>query len=319
MPTTPTGTFGEQRALAPSGNVSLSPAARSLPGSVTFVKPELLSVVMPVRNEAAHLAEQLAALAAQDYEGSWELVIADNGSTDDTPERAQAWAGRLPLRVVDASARRGCGPAKNQGVAAAGGDALAFCDGDDVVAPGWLAAHADALEGADLVAGAIVFFGDERGVEDSPVPTRAPTLLGWLPYAQGANASVWREAFERVGGFPEHNPYAEDVEFSWLVQLADLTFAYDPAAIVRKRTRSGTRAQLRQAYRYGKCDVDLYSRYRDRGATRPAPASLTRTYLGLVARLPGIASPGTRGRWAAQAGRRAGRIVASARRRAFLP
>jgi glycosyltransferase involved in cell wall biosynthesis len=285
------------------------------------VKPGLLSVVIPVRNEAAHLDEQLAALADQDYEGSWEVVVADNGSTDGTPERVQAWVTRLPLRLEDASVRAGTGAARNQGVAAAAGDALAFCDGDDVVVPGWLAAHAEALEGADLVAGAIVFFDDARGGESSTVPNRAPTLLGWLPYAQGANASVWRTAFDRVGGFPEHNPGAgaEDVEFSWLVQLADLRFAYQPAAIVQKRLRSGTRAQLRQAYRNGKCDVDLYTRYRDRGATRPDAMSLARTYLGLFARLPGLVSPAIRSRWASQTGRRAGRIVASARRRVFLP
>jgi glycosyltransferase involved in cell wall biosynthesis len=301
-----------------SGSVEVA-GGRFTPGSVTGVRPQLLSVVMAVRNEAAHLDEQLAALAAQEYEGAWEVVVADNGSTDDTRARAQAWTERLRLRIVDASARRGPGAARNDGVAAAAGDALAFCDGDDIVAPGWLAAHAHALDEADLVAGAIAFFDERRELGLPPVPTRAPTLLGWLPYAGGGNASVWRTAFEGVGGFPERNPCGEDVEFSWLVQLAGLTFAYQPAAVVHRRTRSGTRAQLRQAYRYGKCDVDLYARYRDRGATRAAPASLTRTYLGLVARLPGLGSPEIRGRWATQAGRRAGRIVASARARVLLP
>jgi glycosyltransferase involved in cell wall biosynthesis len=274
---------------------------------------------MPVRNESDHLEEQLAALAAQTYPLPWEIVVADNGSTDDTREVARGWATRLPLRVVDASDQPGCGPAKNRGVSAARGDALAFCDGDDIVAPGWLMAHADALDGADLVAGAIVLFDDEREVEQAPVPLRPPQLLGWLPYAQGANSSVWRAAFDRVGGFPEENPYAEDVEFSWLVQLAGLTFTYEPGALVRKRRRAGARAQLRQAYRYGKCDVDLYARYRDRGAGRADPTSLARTYLGLVARLPGLISPAIRARWASQTGRRAGRLVASLRRRVLLP
>ena len=46
-----------------------------------------LSVVMPAFNEAAHIADQLAALAAQEYLGDWEVLVADNGSTDDTPPR----------------------------------------------------------------------------------------------------------------------------------------------------------------------------------------------------------------------------------------
>jgi glycosyltransferase involved in cell wall biosynthesis len=287
---------------------------------VTRVKPRLLSVVMAVRNEAAHLDDQLAALASQDYEGSWEVVVADNGSTDDTPERSRAWGTRLPLRVVDASSRRGTGAARNQGVAASEGDAIAFCDGDDVVSPRWLTTHANALERGNLVAGAIVFF-DDRRVESPSVPTRPPTLLGWLPYAQGANTSVWRTTFDRVGGFPERysSAGAEDVEFSWLVQLADLSFVYEPAAIVHKRMRSGMWSQLRQAYRNGKCDVDLYERYRAMGARRQGTASLTRTYLGLVARLPGLPARNVRARWTSQVGRRAGRIVASARAGVFLP
>jgi glycosyltransferase involved in cell wall biosynthesis len=279
----------------------------------------MLTVVVPVHNEAVHIDEQLAALAAQTYTGEWELIVADNGSTDDTRARAEAWGDRLPLRVVDASARRGCGPAKNQGVAAATGDAFLFCDGDDVVAPGWLAAHAAALERAAIVAGAIVTFTDGAPITTKPVPTRAPTLLGWLPYAQGANSSVRREAYERAGGFNEANPYAEDVELSWRVQLDGGTFAYAPDAVVHKRVPAGTRALLRQYYRYGTCDVDLYERYRTRGVTRPPAKDLARTYGGLVARLPGLANPEVRTRWASQAGRRAGRLVASARRRVLFP
>lgn len=279
----------------------------------------MLSVVVPVRNEAAHLDEQLAALATQTYTGEWELIVADNGSTDDTRERARAWGDRLPVRVVDASARAGCGPAKNRGVAVAHGDAFVFCDGDDVVEPGWLAAHAAALEHADVVAGAIVPFTDGGPVGTGPVPTRPPTLLGWLPYAQGANSSVRRAAYARAGGFREANRHAEDVELSWRVQLDGGTFAYAPEAVVHKRVPATVAALLRQHYRYGTCDVDLYERYREHGVTRPPARDLARTYGGLVARLPGLGTPTVRRRWASQAGRRAGRLVASARRRVLFP
>jgi glycosyltransferase involved in cell wall biosynthesis len=274
---------------------------------------------MPVYNEATHIDAQLAALASQEYSGQWELVIADNGSTDDTVGRALAWKNRLPLQVQDASARRGSAFARNRAVAAAMGELLAFCDGDDIVAPGWLAAHTAALESSDLVAGAIVFFRDGEAPRDERIPTRAPTLLGWLPYAQSANASMRRATFERVGGFPEDTLYGEDVEFSWLAQLSGASFAYESAAIVHKRTPAGVRDQIRQYYRYGLWDVDLYERYRDRGVARPPARRLVRTYAGLVARIPGCLSPEVRDRWAMQVGRRAGRLVGSARRRVFYP
>jgi glycosyltransferase involved in cell wall biosynthesis len=277
------------------------------------------SVVMPVRNAAAHIDEQFAALAAQTYTGTWELIVADNGSTDDTRARAEAWADRLPVHVVDASSRAGAGPARNRGVAASAGELLAFCDADDLVDPGWLAAHVRALDAADLVAGSIVPFVHGAPMPAHDPPRHAPTLLGWRAYAQGANCSVRRETFERVGGFREDQRYGEDVDFSWRAQIDGATFAYAPDAVVRKRVPAGTRALLRRYYRYGTCDVDLYERYRSEGVRRPPARDLARTYGGLIARLPALRSPEVRMRWASQAGRRAGRIVASTRRRIFFP
>jgi glycosyltransferase involved in cell wall biosynthesis len=276
-----------------------------------------LSVVMPAFNEATHIEHQLRALAGQDYSGDWELVVADNGSTDGTGSIVEEWSNRLPVRLVNAASRRGCGPARNLGVRAAVGDALLFCDGDDVVAAGWLSSHAAALERVSLSAGAIVFFRGEPDPEPN-VPSSAPTLLGWLPYAQGANCGVRREAYEAVNGFNEANRYAEDVEFSWLVQLSGFSFGYTPTAIVHKRTRGSARDLFVQSYRYGTCDVDLYRRFRHRGAPRPTGRDVIRTYLGLVGRIPALGSRSVRERWLRQAGRRSGRLVASFREQTFL-
>src|SRR4051812_31222858 len=109
---------------------------------------------MPVLNGEAHIADQLAALAAQTYEGDWELVVVDNGCSDRTIEIARDWAPRFPrLRIADATRRRGLNVARNAGAAAARGDFLAFCDADDVASPGWLAALASAAPEADVVGG----------------------------------------------------------------------------------------------------------------------------------------------------------------------
>src|SRR5436190_10421104 len=119
--------------------------------------PRLVSVVIPVRNAARLLADQLYALAAQDYDGHWEVVVADNGSSDGSAAVARRLARRLPsLRVVDASGRRGVGPARNAGAAAAGGDLLAFCDADNVADRGWLGEIVRAATSADLVVGATI-------------------------------------------------------------------------------------------------------------------------------------------------------------------
>jgi glycosyltransferase involved in cell wall biosynthesis len=278
--------------------------------------PLALTVVIPAYNEAAAIDRQLAALASQQFEGAWEVVVGDNGSTDDTVARVLAWQDRMPVRVVDASRRRGAAAARNDAVAASEGNALLFCDADDAVADGWLKAHADALRSADLIAGAIVHIRPGASPVGTAVPDAAPTLLRWRPYGQTANCAVSRRAYDAVGGFPEHpNFVAEDVEFSWLAQLAGFDLRYARDAVVHKHARASGRARLRQHYQYGRCDVDLYRRFRAHGVPPPRGRDIARSYGGLVARLPGLLDDETRERWLSQLGRRAGRIVRSVKLR----
>ena len=154
----------------------------------------MISVVMPVYNAARVVGEQLDALAGQTYAGTAAFV--------------ERWRGRIPgLRVVDASARQGAAAARNLGARATGGDGLAFCDADDVVAPGWLAALAKALEDHEFVAGAC----DHEALNPGPAAnwharsfeTELPVTMGFLPYATSANMAVSRAAVSEVGGFDE--------------------------------------------------------------------------------------------------------------------
>jgi glycosyltransferase involved in cell wall biosynthesis len=284
------------------------------------VAPAALTVVIPAYNEGTRIDRQLEALSTQRYDGSWEVIVADNGSTDATRSRAEAWQDRLPVRVVDASHRRGAAAARNQAVAHASGDGLLFCDADDAVAEGWLPAHAEALGRGDLVAGAIAHVRTGTAEASAVVPDAAPTLLGWRPYGQTANCAVSRRAFDAVGGFPEHPDFvAEDVEFSWLAQLAGFELRYEPRAIVYKHARTTGRARMRQHYQYGRCDVDLYRRFRADGVPAPKARDVLRSYGGLVARLPGLGDAEIRERWLSQLGRRAGRIARSVELWTFFP
>ncbi|HEX7146508.1 MAG TPA: glycosyltransferase, partial [Actinomycetota bacterium] len=62
-----------------------------------------LSVILPVYNGAGTLDQQLEALAAQELGRPWELIVADNGSTDESQDVAISWKSRMPcLRLVDA-------------------------------------------------------------------------------------------------------------------------------------------------------------------------------------------------------------------------
>src|ERR1700678_1621886 len=114
----------------------------------------MISVVVPVRDGLPWMEEQLRALVEQESPQPWEIVVVDNGSTDQSLAVARRWAESEPrIRVVDAPGASGPGAARNVGVRAARGELLAFCDADDVVQTGWLSAFAEPLAGADVAGG----------------------------------------------------------------------------------------------------------------------------------------------------------------------
>jgi glycosyltransferase involved in cell wall biosynthesis len=284
--------------------------------------PRLVSVIIPVRNGADTIAEQLAALAGQRFGGAWEVVVADNGSTDATRAIAERWAERLPsLRVVDASQRAGSSYARNRGAEEAAGDFLAFCDADDVVAPEWL----DALVGAARTFDAVTGPQDATVINPPEVqawrPPRSRALPRgrYLPYAPSCNLGVWKRTFAATGGFSEEYPQAHDVEWSWRAQLAEYTLGYAPGAVVHYRYRTGTRGILRQAYVTGLDVARLYRDYRAKGLERASLGRAARRWLWLLVRLPYLASADRRGIWVRRAGESAGRLVGSIRFRVLYP
>ena len=97
-------------------------------------------MVIPTYNRLDTLPEVLAAVEGQRAGFAWELVVVDDGSTDGTA----AWLAErrfgVPARVVS-QPNRGPAAARNAGVAAAGGERVAFLGDDTVPSPGWLAAH----------------------------------------------------------------------------------------------------------------------------------------------------------------------------------
>lgn len=112
-----------------------------------------LSIVIPCLNSEATIGAQLSALATQTTRYPWEVLVADNGSRDDTLTIVKSFRDRIKrLAVIDASARRGAAYARNTGAKAAAGESLLFCDADDVMAEGYVEAMGRALEANPFVA-----------------------------------------------------------------------------------------------------------------------------------------------------------------------
>ena len=229
-----------------------------------------LSVVIPSRNAEATIGVQLGALAAQRADVDWEVLVADNGSSDGTRTVVERYRDRLPgLRVVEASGRRGPGHARNVGAAAASGRWLAFVDADDEVGEGWLQAVVDGLGQHDVIAGR---FEVHRLNAPSVTRSRRPdqdTGLQYspfglaLPHAGAGNLAVTRAAFEAVGGFDVGLTCLEDTDFCWRVQLAGHPLVFWPDAVVHVRLRSSLRRMWAQGRVYGAAAAELDHRYRD--------------------------------------------------------
>jgi glycosyltransferase involved in cell wall biosynthesis len=251
-----------------------------------------LSVVIPCRNEARHIGAMLDSLARQTWDGTWEVVVADNGSTDGTPEIVRRYTSRLPgLRVVDASARRGAGYARNVGVGSSGGTRILFLDGDDEVNDGYVRSMAAALEANALVAARLDLYklNPPWLLESWPAMDQqgGPLVdeLGLLPVVGSCAMGVQRAVFDDVGGFRPSLRAYEDADLSWRIQLAGQPRPLSVGgAVVHYRLPTSVLGHYRRRLHYTRGRLALYCLYGEQGMAKPRRASL-RDIAGAVRRI----------------------------------
>jgi glycosyltransferase involved in cell wall biosynthesis len=284
-----------------------------------------LSVVLSTFNREDLVAGLLESLVRQEWDRAWELVVADNGSTDRTLEIVESYRDRLPaLRVVDASGRRGMAHALNEGVRASRGRAIVFLNDDDEVAGGWLAAMGAALERHPFVAArldveslnpswVLAFRGNPQA--DGLTPWyRAPA---WR-YAAGASIGVQRAAHDTVGGFDERFVHIQDVDYCFRLALAGFPGSFVPDAVVRYRFRGGLLTTFRNARTYGEWTVPVYERFVPLGLPRPPRGSGVRAWAHLVKLALTVRDRATLARFVWQLGWRIGLLQGSARFRYLI-
>lgn len=275
-----------------------------------------VSVLIPARNAAHLIGEQLAALAGQDYSGRWEVVVADNGSTDETVAVVRRWQALLPsLRLVDARSSVGVGATRNALGEVARGRLLAFCDADDVVDTRWLTALVEAAGGCELVGGRLrtdVLNSSDlvywRG-QDDPALVARDGALDHLPYAISANLAVDADWFRRTQGFDARfSRCGEDVDFGWRLVAAGGLVRYAPNAIVDYRLRPSVVHFMRQQWAYGQADALLFRLHRPAMPRPPLPTAIA-TWWFLASRVHHVVrGQRLRGRWAGLLAYRAGRL-----------
>ncbi len=178
-----------------------------------------ISVVIPTFNCGPYLGESLDSIFAQTFR-DLEVIVVDDGSTDNTPEVLEAYRGRL--RVLPGP-HAGLSAARNACLAVARGEWIAFHDADDVALPDRLAFQLQCLAtapDADAVFCNGVRMDTGAAVIPPTAPVARPRLLtvrdlfaGFPIYFQGA--LVRREVFARCGPFATSFRIQPDIEYGY--------------------------------------------------------------------------------------------------------
>ena len=236
-----------------------------------------LSIVIPALNASRTLPRTLAALAALDPAPD-EIVLVDNGSTDDTAARLAAYAATARVKVIVLpEPRRGASVARNTGARAATGDVVVFTDADCCPRVDWLAALCAPL--AEIAVGAVagrLASTPPHGVVETfsslftlQAPAAPARHTRWTPWAGGfptANFAVRRDLLARVGGFDESVAiYGEDYDLCARLYAAGAVIVYTPDAVVEHQHRVALRPMLRQAFGFGRSHAWLMRRHGPRG------------------------------------------------------
>lgn len=219
-----------------------------------------VSVVMPCYNAAAYMADALASIQAQRYEGELEILVVDDGSTDASVRVAGSFSN---VRVLTQK-NRGPAAARNLGLAQARGEVLAFLDADDLWTEGSLNCRVEVLRTRAEVG---VVFGNFTRWTPAPAPGMAaperPDQLpawalqavdrGWVypeilldPIVHIIATAVRRSVVEAIGGFDETLRTGEDYDF-FIRAARHCRFARVEPVVARYRQHAASITRIPQA------------------------------------------------------------------------
>lgn len=226
-----------------------------------------VSVVIPCRNESEFIEQLLDAIHAQ-HRRPDEIIVADNGSTDNSVAVVTAYAGRrpeIPLRVVHCD-DAGAGAAMNAGIKAAIGDVIVRLDGHSAPNPEYIARALNNLDepNAGVVGGVWEIAPGGQSLRSRAIALAVGSDLGsgGAAYRHAGRAQIHdvdtvpfgcyrRELWKTLGGYNSSLLVVEDGEFNYRVRKAGLRVILDPGMRSTYFPRRRMRTLARQYFRYG--------------------------------------------------------------------
>ena len=215
----------------------------------------LISVIMGVYNCANTLREALECIVAQTYE-HWELVICDDGSTDDTYELARAFAEEHPHQtiLIRNACNMGLNHTLNRCLAVANGEFIARMDGDDLCSPDRFEKEIRTLldnPSMAIVSTNMLLF-DEQGVWGRTNVKEFPEPEDFIHTTQFCHAAcmVRHEAFVAVHGYTESSKLLRVEDYHLWIKMYELGYRGMNIQDALYQMRDDRNAQSRKKFRY---------------------------------------------------------------------
>jgi glycosyltransferase involved in cell wall biosynthesis len=226
--------------------------------------PPAFSIVVPVFNGAATIAQCIDSLLTIDYPSEqYEIICVDNASTDDT---AAELRGFLPHIRILREEIRGAAAARNCGIVAANHDLIAFTDADCIVDAGWLRALASRIgeTGVGIVGGRIAAVAGANSVErfgERIHDHRRAIEELRPPYVITMNWASPKQLLVDVGLFDESLLRGQDTDLAFRIGAAGWRMVYVPDAVVRHFNERSLRGLFCEGYTHGRYAPLLRSRH----------------------------------------------------------
>jgi glycosyltransferase involved in cell wall biosynthesis len=235
----------------------------------------LVTVILPIRNEARYIARCLEAVLTQDYAlNKMEVLIVDGMSEDGTREICSQFANRksqIAIRVLN-NPERIVPTALNRGIRAARGDVIVRVDGHAVIAPDYVRRCVEVLArvDADCVGGAIRTIGETWIARGIALAQSSPFGVGnaafrYSDHAQYVDTLAFgahrREVFDRIGLFDEELVRNQDDEFNFRLIRAGGKIWLDPEIRSEYFSRASLRGLWKQYFEYGFWKVRVIQKY----------------------------------------------------------
>lgn len=162
-----------------------------------------VSITIPTYNRAHLIGKAIQSVLRQTHE-SWELLVVDDGSTDDTEEAVKEFLSNPKVRYIKKE-NSGAGHSRNVGVAHSTADIITFLDSDDEAEPFWLEKMTQRLaeDKSDIVCCGLSRYDVNGELIDVKMPKKLSTLFNGITgkFTNGGSFMMKKHIFEAIGGY----------------------------------------------------------------------------------------------------------------------